>query len=296
MSKMFNRGVRIMNNEKKINRERNLSILQWELKSYKAFLKGAKKVKFKEIQNSPIELSVGDVVVMYGSIMTYGLVADISETESTVVFLTTNLLLSSQKALKLKINHLVNTVAVSPIKLSIPNEKIRLCAEKIGRIPEEQLKIVLENHDMLKKIENGESAQDLFGDIQPQTFGKIIQEYYALERSRISQSFGLDEQRKVIQVNFKDYFQEEGFAKQYGDLLAAENMSSVSADGYILEYDIENKKIKVYFDDRYIDTFGEVEFNGKVVYSGKVPSILEITDVPMILPGLAKELMKVRKK
>jgi len=296
MSQMFNRGVRIMNNEKKINRERNLSILQWELKSYKAFLKGAKKVKFKEIQNSPIELSVGDVVVMYGSIMTYGLVADISETESTVVFLTTNLLLSSQKALKLKINHLVNTVAVSPIKLSIPNEKIKLCAEKIGRISEEQLKIVLENHDMLKKIENGESAQDLFGDIQPQTFGKIIQEYYALERSRISQSFGLDEQRKVIQVNFKDYFQEEGFAKQYGDLLAAENMSSVSADGYILEYDIENKKIKVYFDDRYIDTFGEVEFNGKVVYSGKVPSILEITDVPMILPGLAKELMKVRKK
>ena len=285
-----------MNNEKKINRERNLSILQWELKSYKAFLKGAKKVKFKEIQNSPIELSVGDVVVMYGSIMTYGLVADISETESTVVFLTTNLLLSSQKALKLKINHLVNTVAVSPIKLSIPNEKIKLCAEKIGRISEEQLKIVLENHDMLKKIENGESAQDLFGDIQPQTFGKIIQEYYALERSRISQSFGLDEQRKVIQVNFKDYFQEEVFAKQYRDLLAAENLSSVSADGYILDYDIENKKIKVYFNDRYIDTFGEVEFNGKVVYSGKIPSILEITDVPMILPGLAKELMKVRKK
>ena len=285
-----------MNNEKKINRERNLSILQWELKSYKAFLKGAKKVKFKEIQNSPIELSVGDVVVMYGSIMTYGLVADISETESTVVFLTTNLLLSSQKALKLKINHLVNTVAVSPIKLSIPNEKIKLCAEKIGRISEEQLKIVLENHDMLKKIENGESAQDLFGDMQPQTFGKIIQEYYALERSRISQSFGLDEQRKVIQVNFKDYFQEEVFAKQYRDLLAAENLSSVSADGYILEYDIENKKIKVYFDDRYIDTFGEVEFNGKVVYSGKIPTILEITDVPMILPGLAKELMKVRKK
>jgi len=33
-----------------------------------------------------------------------------------------------------------------------------------------------------------------------------------------------------------------------------------------------------------------------VVYSGKIPSILEITDVPMILPGLAKELMKVRKK
>lgn len=63
-----------------------------------------------------------------------------------------------------------------------------------------------------------------------------------------------------------------------------------------LEYDIENKKIKVYFDDRYIDTFGEVEFNGKVVYSGKIPSILEITDVPMILPGLAKELVKVRKK
>lgn len=63
-----------------------------------------------------------------------------------------------------------------------------------------------------------------------------------------------------------------------------------------LEYDIENKKIKVYFDDRYIDTFGEVEFNGKVVYSGKIPSILEINDVPMILPGLAKELMKVRKK
>jgi len=52
-------------------------------------LKGAKKAKFKEIQNSPIELSVGDVIVMYGSIMTYGLVADISETESTVVFLTT---------------------------------------------------------------------------------------------------------------------------------------------------------------------------------------------------------------
>jgi len=233
---------------------------------------------------------------MYGSIMTYGLVADISETESTVVFLTTNLLLSSQKALKLKINHLVNTVAVSPIKLSIPNEKIKLCAEKIGRISEEQLKIVLENHDMLKKIENGESAQDLFGDMQPQTFGKIIQEYYALERSRISQSFGLDEQRKVIQVNFKDYFQEEVFAKQYRDLLAAENLSSVSADGYILDYDIENKKIKVYFNDRYIDTFGEVEFNGKVVYSGKIPSILEITDVPMILPGLAKELMKVRKK
>jgi len=40
-------------------------------------------------------------------------------------------------------------------------------------------------------------------------------------------------------------------------------MSSVSADGYILEYDIENKKIKVYFDDRYIDTFGEVEFKWK---------------------------------
>jgi len=67
-----------MNNEKKINRERNLSILQQELKSYKTFLKGAKKAKFKEIQNSPIELSVGDVIVMYGSIMTYGLVADIS--------------------------------------------------------------------------------------------------------------------------------------------------------------------------------------------------------------------------
>ncbi|HRT01481.1 MAG TPA: hypothetical protein P5192_03835, partial [Fervidobacterium sp.] len=136
-----------MSSEKSIRKERKLSILQEELKSYKSFLKGARKAKFEQIQNESIELSVGDIVVMYGSIMTYGIVVDISETKSKIVFLTTNLLLSSQKALKLRINHLVNTVAVSPIDLSIPNEKIRLCAEKIGRISEEQLKIVLENHD-----------------------------------------------------------------------------------------------------------------------------------------------------
>lgn len=296
MSKMFNGGVRIMNNEKKINRERNLSILQRELKSYKTFLKGAKKAKFKEIQNSPIELSVGDVIVMYGSIMTYGLVADISETESTVVFLTTNLLLSSQKALKLKVNHLISTVAVSPIKLSIPNEKIKLCAEKIGRIPEEQLKIVLENHDMLKKIENGESAQDLFGDMQPQTFGKIIQEYYALERSRISQSFGLDMQKKVVLINFSDYFRKEEFVNKYNALLTAESVSILSCDGYILERNDENNALKIYFDDKYLGTMGEVELDGKVIYSGEIPSVLEIQDIPTISLGLAKDLIRIKKR
>jgi len=41
---------------------------------------------------------------------------------------------------------------------------------------------------------------------------------------------------------------------------------------------------------------GEIEFNGKLVYSGEIPSILEIIDVPMILPGLAKELIRIRKR
>jgi len=212
------------------------------------------------------------------------------------VFLTTNLLLSSQKALKLRINHLVNTVAVSPIDLSIPNEKIRLCAEKIGRIPENLLKKVLENHDVLKRIENGEVAQDLFGDMQPQTFGKTIQEYYNLERSRILESLDLDNQKNVVKIRFTDYFRKEEFVKQYASLLAAENVSTISGDGYILELDAENNALKIYFDDRYVSTLGEIEFNGKLVYSGKIPSILEINDVPMILPGLAKELIRIRKR
>jgi len=294
--KAFNKGAIVMSSEKSIRKERKLSILQEELKSYKSFLKGARKAKFEQIQNESIELSVGDIVVMYGSIMTYGIVVDISETKSKIVFLTTNLLLSSQKALKLRINHLVNTVAVSPIDLSIPNEKIRLCAEKIGRIPENLLKKVLENHDVLKRIENGEVAQDLFGDMQPQTFGKTIQEYYNLERSRILESLDLDNQKNVVKIRFTDYFRKEEFVKQYASLLAAENVSTISGDGYILELDAENNALKIYFDDRYVSTLGEIEFNGKLVYSGEIPSILEIIDVPMILPGLAKELMKVRKK
>ncbi len=271
-------------------------MLEEELKSYKAFLKGARKAKFKQIQNEPIELSLGDVVVMYGSIMTYGVVVDISEAKSKVIFLTTNLLLSSQKALKLRINHLVNTVAVSPIEVSIPNEKIRSCAEKIAHIPESLLKKVLENHDALKRIENGEVAPDLFGDMQPQTFGKIIQEYYNLERSRILESLDLNVQKNVVKIRFTDYFRKEEFVKQYGTSLAAENVSTLSGDGYILELDAENNALKIYFDDRYVSTLGEIEFNGKLVYSGKIPSILEINDVPMILPGLAKELIRIRKR
>jgi len=228
--------------------------------------------------------------------MTYGIVVDISETKSKIVFLTTNLLLSSQKALKLRINHLVNTVAVSPIDLSIPNEKIRLCAEKIGRIPENLLKKVLENHDVLKRIENGEVAQDLFGDMQPQTFGKTIQEYYNLERSRILESLDLDNQKNVVKIRFTDYFRKEEFVKQYASLLAAENVSTISGDGYILELDAENSALKIYFDDRYVGNLGEIELDGKVIYSGEIPNILEVSDIPPISLGLAKELVKFMKK
>jgi|GEM_PF-555720 len=293
---MFNKGAIVMSSEKSIRKERKLSILQEELKSYKSFLKGARKAKFEQIQNESIELSVGDIVVMYGSIMTYGIVVDISETKSKIVFLTTNLLLSSQKALKLRINHLVNTVAVSPIDLSIPNEKIRLCAEKIGCIPENLLKKVLENHDVLKRIENGEVAQDLFGDMQPQTFGKTIQEYYNLERSRILESLDLDNQKNVVKIRFTDYFRKEEFVKQYASLLAAENVSTISGDGYILELDAENSALKIYFDDRYVGNLGEIELDGKVIYSGEIPNILEVSDIPPISLGLAKELVKFMKK
>jgi len=293
---MSSKGAIVMNSEKSIRKERELSMLEEELKSYKAFLKGARKAKFKQIQNEPIELSLGDVVVMYGSIMTYGVVVDISEAKSKVIFLTTNLLLSSQKALKLRINHLVNTVAVSPIEVSIPNEKIRSCAEKIAHIPESLLKKVLENHDALKRIENGEVAPDLFGDMQPQTFGKIIQEYYNLERSRILESLDLNVQKNVVKIRFIDYFRKEEFVKQYGTSLAAENVSPLSGDGYILELDAENNALKIYFDDRYVGTLGEIEFNGKLIYSGEIPSILEVSDIPVISLGLAKELLTVRKK
>ena len=92
----------------------------------------------------------------------------------------------------------------------------------------------MENHDALKRIENGEVAPDLFGDMQPQTFGKIIQEYYNLERSRILESLDLDNQKNVVKIRFTDYFRKEEFVKQYGSLLAAENVSTISGDCYIL--------------------------------------------------------------
>lgn len=123
-------------NNKKPEGEQN-SILS-ELHFYMSMLKKSKK-DLEKVSNPCTDVSVGDIIVLYGDLPTYGLVRELTNSGADVIFLSSNLILSIVKALKLRINHLINLVAVSPIELTVPYDVVSKYAERAGRVTNEQL-------------------------------------------------------------------------------------------------------------------------------------------------------------
>jgi len=170
-------------NNKKPEGEQN-SILENELHLYMSMLKKSKR-NLAEVSHPCVDVSVGDIIVLYGDLPTYGLVRQLTDSGVEVVFLSSNLILSSVKALKLKINHLISTVAVSPIESFVPYDIVSKYAERVGRVTKEQLTKVLENFELLKDIANGKYANETTSGIPSVGFGELKETYYRLENDRI---------------------------------------------------------------------------------------------------------------
>jgi len=281
-------------NNKKPEGEQN-SILENELHLYMSMLKKSKR-NLAEVSHPCVDVSVGDIIVLYGDLPTYGLVRQLTDSGVEVVFLSSNLILSSVKALKLKINHLISTVAVSPIESFVPYDIVSKYAERVGRVTKEQLTKVLENFELLKDIANGKYANETTSGIPSVGFGELKETYYRLENDRIVGllNFAKYASDNKIKINFLDYFSKEYFVVPSFGMLRAQGQYTIRIENAVMKYDELKGTLEMFIADEYIGKFGIVEFDGKVLYAGVFSKMIEVFNVPSLPISVIKDNLRIQ--
>lgn len=273
------------------------SIIKSELHFYMSMLKKSKK-DLEKVANPCTDVSVGDIIVLYGDLPTYGLVRELTNSGADVIFLSSNLILSSVKALKLRINHLINLVAVSPIKLTVPYDVVSKYAERAGRVTNEQLNRILENFELLKDVENGKYEGErayAIPSLPSVGFGELKEEYYRLERDRIVGLLNFNKQvaYDLIKVNFMDYFPKEYGSAPSLKMLVAKGEHTIRIENAIMKYDETKGILEMFIADEYIGKFGIVEMYDKILYAGILSKMIEVFNVPSLPVSMIKENVKV---
>lgn len=270
------------------------SIIKDELSFYISMFKESKKCLIK-VANPCTDVSVGDIVALYGDLPTYGLVRQLTNFGADVIFLSSNLILSSVKALKLRINHLINLVAVSPIELVVSYDVVSNYAERVGRVTDEQLNRILENFELLKDVENGRYESETTDAIPSVGFGELKEEYYRLERDRIVGLLNFNKQvaYDLIRINFMDYFPKEYASIPSSEMLAAEGEHAIRIEKAIMKYDEMRSILEMFIADEYVGKFGIVEMYDKILYAGILSKVIEVFNVPSLPVSLIKENVKI---
>ena len=119
-----------------------MMILKNEFELYKNLF-GKYKLNIESLKRVPDgkALEVGDVFVIYGDILVYGVVVEKSGDLAECVVLSPDVFLSSSKALKIKINHLVDCVYVTHVYFYVNDNFAKNYCQVIINVKEDINKI-----------------------------------------------------------------------------------------------------------------------------------------------------------
>jgi len=239
------------------------------LKRRLEFYKRTQK-RIKSLKEGPKTTSIGlgDVICVWGDTgPIYGVVTEEGVVKNCIL-LSPELFLAGD-GLLLRVKHLVNLLRVTPVNFYLTPSAQRAC-EVIGKLKQEDLTKVVENHQKLRE-ENWTGVRKEFFEYETKRI-EILYDMFLEFRKQNEQS-----ESQTVTVRWdelKHLFEEKDLELIFRDVPVAQS-SAVDLGKFLIVR--TESGIRIIFSDELISKTGKVTLVGKIVYSGRIPPELFIT-------------------
>ncbi|ABR31510.1 hypothetical protein SU69_08450 [Thermosipho melanesiensis] len=252
-----------------------MRFLENELNMYKKFLGEKFNIEsLKKINGS--KLNLGDIFVIYTpSFPIYGIVIDKSEDLNKCLYLTSELFLASAEAIRIKINHFANEVALTHIVFYISDDFAWNYCEVIGKF--EDIKAIEENFEILNDEVYVGPRKEFF-ELETEKLVPLYDLFFKNVEDEIS------ENEKIITIDVPKHLRETEV-----ELLAAET-KGVRGNNFVGI--IKEKSLFIYPKDELIGKHGIVKFKGEIIYTGVISETLVIENTEgLVIQNIEKDLI-----
>ena len=237
-------------------------------KCFRRYKRLNKKIRrLKEGPNTP-SIRAGDVICIYGDTgPVYGLVFEDGVVKNCIL-LSPELLLPAE-GLIVRVDHLVNSLRVTPINFYLTPSTQRAC-EVIGKLKQEDLTKVVGNHQKLRE-ENWTGVRKEFFEYETKRI-EILYDMFLEFLNQIEQS---ESQTVTLRWDeLKRLFEEKDLELIFPDVPVAQS-SAVDLGKFLIVR--TESGIRIIFSDELISKTGKLTLVGKTIYSGRIPPELFIT-------------------
>lgn len=249
-----------------------MSFLKKEIELYKNLF-GKYKLNIESLKRAPggKALEVGDVFAIYGDILVYGVVIEKNGDLAECVLLSQDVFLSSSKALKIKVNHLVDYVYVTHVNFYIEDNFAKNYCQVIINVKE----------DINKIAENVE-------ELEEQIYTGPRKEYFDLLIDQISLLYDIffvkifnetKDEDKIIEINIP-------YASEFALVAGTNSLRGENFVGIV-----EDNTLKVYLQDNAIGKKGKLIFKNQVIYEGELPNAFVSKKIKVSVEDLRKFLV-----
>ncbi|ABS61246.1 hypothetical protein [Fervidobacterium nodosum] len=241
--------------------------------------KSISKVIEKPYEVGIERLEIGDIFVVYAEDLVYGVVIEELDGVYNAIFLTSELILGGP-GYKVKVNHLVSALKVTPINFYVIPELVKYC-EVIGKV--QDLETLKENFRKLTEREY-KGVWKSFYEWETKRIGIFYDAFleYISTQEETKKALDKDELDKdEIIIDLRKFFDVDEIKKRITEVAAAAS-NILSKEDYILQS--ENGVLSLFFSDEFVGKNVEVKLFNKIIFSGPAPNVLKIdlhTDAPV---------------
>ncbi|MDK2886809.1 MAG: hypothetical protein PWP54_1382 [Thermosipho sp. (in: thermotogales)] len=244
-----------------------MEFLKKELEMYKHFI-GNKKFNINSIKKvEGKSLEVGDIFVIYTEFFPiYGIVIEKNGTLNETLFLTTELFLASSKAIRIKINHLADEVAMTHIVFYIFDDFATSHCEVIGKY--EDLDKIKKNFEVLDS-ERYTGPREEFFNLEIEKLTPFYDLFFKKINEKIDEIEKIDEDKKILKIKIPGNFKKS----EKAEILAADT-KGIRGENFVGL--VKENSLFIYPKDELIGKNGFVMYKNEKIYEGVIPEVLVI--------------------
>lgn len=232
------------------------------------------------------KLEVGDIVCAYGEDIAYGVIVGTVEEIYKAVLLTSELILAGS-GYKIKVDHLVKTLKVTPISFYITPEMVTYF-EVIKHIDQQEVEKVIKSYEK-KASREYHGVWKEFYDFESQRIEIFYKKFLEYIQSK-------DEEEPALGDNvvyLSHFFEREELIAILRPVAAASTKKTRN-DSFLVEV-IDDSAV-IYFSDELVGKEADIYLKDKLVFSGKLPEEIKFQIGFKVLPELLKENISLKIK
>ncbi|MBO8161633.1 MAG: hypothetical protein H0Z24_08360 [Thermosipho sp. (in: Bacteria)] len=246
-----------------------MEFLKKELEMYKKFTGNIdlNTITFKPTDGLP--LNIGDIFVIYTNYFPiYGIVIDKNEDLNECVYLTPELFLASPGALRIKIGHLAEEVALTHIVFYMFEDFSSLYCEKVSDYKD--IKKIRDNLEFLsEEIYTG--PREEFFNLETEKLLPLYDLFFTKMEEKIS------EEEKIIRISFPRHLIEN-----YNEELLVAATQGIRGENFLGI--IDGEILRLYPEDELAGKKGKIYFRNEKIFEGVIPEVFIVENIK----GLSK--------